>query len=310
MGKPYLSDRQLTAFKHVMECGSVSAAAQRMFIAQPGVTRLLKQLELELGFALFDRVKGRLIATPEARLFYREQCRVWQGVEHLRATARRILSRDIGHLRLCAMPLLGMQFLPDVVTRYLGQFPETRVDLFVERSEQVVEDVITQRVDLGIALLGNEDERVRAQAFALPTVCLMSNNHPLARQPSVALTDLQGLPMIDFESSDRTRTQLELLLDQAGVQPKRVMQVSFALQAARCVQNGLGIALIDALTAHSLRDGNLTVRPLSIALDDEVYLLTARDQPTSMIAQDFLPYLLSSLNQDVHSVASEHQKSP
>ena len=138
----------------------------------------------------------------------------------------------------------------------------------------------------------------------------MSNNHPLARQTSVALTDLQGLPMIDFESSDRTRTQLELLLDQAGVQPKRVMQVSFALQAARCVQNGLGIALIDALTAHSLRDGNLTVRPLSIALDDEVYLLTARDQPTSMIAQDFLPYLLSSLNQDVHSVASEHQKSP
>jgi DNA-binding transcriptional LysR family regulator len=291
MGKPVLSDKQLTAFKHVMECGSVSGAAKRMFIAQPGVTRLLKQLEHDIGFTLFERIKGRLVQTPEARLFYREQIRVWEGLDHLRETARRIRSRDIGHLRVGAMPLLGLQFMPDVITDFLTEHPSTKVDLFTERSEQVVEDVVTQRVDFGLSLVGEADARVDAQAFALPTVCLMPVTHPLANLNVVSIADLQNQPFIDFESTDSTRQQLEHILEEQRVFPNRIMQVSFALQAARLVQNGLGIALIDSITAHSLRDASLTTRPLDMNIMTTVYILTSREQPISAIAKDFLPYV-------------------
>lgn len=299
MDKPQLSDRQLTAFKHVMECGSVSAAANRMFVAQPSVTRLLKQLEHDIGFDLFERIKGRLVPTPEARLFYQEQCRLWQGLDHLRATARRIRSRDIGHLRLCAMPLLGLQFLPDVVADYLAQDPGTKVDLYVERSEQVVEDVVTQRVDIGLSLTGGMDDRVNSQAFSLPTVCLMPADHPLAQHTEVSLADLHGQPLIDFESSDAVSTQLERLMREDNVEWNRVLTVSFALQAARCVQNGLGLTLIDALTAQSLRDESLVSRPVRAQVSDAVYVLTSREQPMSVMARDFLSFLEARLQPSV-----------
>lgn len=65
MQYPRLSDRQLQAFQQVMDCGSVSGAARRMLIAQPGVTRLLKQLEHDVGFTLFERRRGRLVPTPK-----------------------------------------------------------------------------------------------------------------------------------------------------------------------------------------------------------------------------------------------------
>ncbi|MFP3472134.1 LysR family transcriptional regulator, partial [Micrococcus sp. SIMBA_144] len=79
-----------------MEIGTVSGAARRMLITKPGVTRLLKQLEHDVGFTLFERVRGRLVPTPEARLFHREVQKVWSGMEHLRSTARRISEREVG----------------------------------------------------------------------------------------------------------------------------------------------------------------------------------------------------------------------
>src|SRR3546814_16949042 len=58
--------RMMEAFNAVMEAGSVSAAARCLGVSQPAVSRLLKQFEEELGFALFHRAKGKLMPTPEA----------------------------------------------------------------------------------------------------------------------------------------------------------------------------------------------------------------------------------------------------
>jgi DNA-binding transcriptional LysR family regulator len=193
------------------------------------------------------------------------------------------------------MPLLGLQFMPDVITHFLTQYPGTQVDLFTERSEQVVEDVVTQRVEVGLSLVGDTDQRVQSVAFELPTVCLMPVNHPLAKLKAISLENLQGQALIDYELNDSSRRQLDKLLDEKNISPNRIIQVSFALQAIRLVQNGLGITLIDNITALSLRDAGLTTRPLDLNVMTTVYMLTARDQPTSVVAKDFLPFIIQSL---------------
>ncbi|MEQ6889115.1 LysR substrate-binding domain-containing protein [Halomonas sp. CS7] len=288
MDSPRLSDRQLQAFQQVMECGSVSGAARRLFIAQPGVTRLLKQLEHDLGFTLFERRRGRLVATPEARLFYREQLRVWSGLETLRATARRIREREVGGLRISAMPLLGMTFLPDVLAAFAPQHEEARIELATFRSEQVLEDVVTQRAELGFAMLGGGDERVESEAFCLESVCLLPGDHPLAARDRLTLEDLHDQPLICYEPRDPTRQSLDRLLAAAGVRPRRHLQVSLALQAARLVAQGAGITVIDPLSARIFADKGLTIRPFTAELNDTFYLLTPREQPLSCLAQAFI----------------------
>ncbi|MDT0501124.1 MULTISPECIES: LysR family transcriptional regulator [unclassified Halomonas] len=288
METPRLSDRQLQAFQHVMECGSVSGAARRMLIAQPGVTRLVKQLEHDVGFTLFERRRGRLVATPEARLFHRELLRVWSGLEGLRATARRIKERETGGLRISAMPLLGMGFLPDVLADFTPRHGEAPVELATFRSEQVVEDIVTQRADLGFAMLGGGDERVESEAFSLGNVCLLPADHPLTAQSSITLDDLHDQPLICYEPQDPSRRALDRLLEAAGVRPRRHLQVSLALQAARLVTQGAGITVIDPLNARVFADERLAIRPFAAELDDTFYLLTPREQPLSRLAQDFI----------------------
>ncbi|SHF70625.1 DNA-binding transcriptional regulator, LysR family [Modicisalibacter ilicicola DSM 19980] len=288
MSKPYLSDRQIVAFKHVMECGTVSGAAQRMLTAQPGVTRLLKQLEHDVGFALFERRRGRLVPTPEARLFYREVVRVWTGNEHLRDTARRIREREIGGLRISAMPLLGLVFIPDILADFVPTHPDARVELSTYRSEQVVEEVMTQRCDLGFAILAENDDRVDQEVFRLESLCALPEGHALEARETVAPEDLAGERLICFERHDPLRQALDHLLEREGIRPRQRLEVSLALQAIRLVHHGLGVAILDPISARAFGSGGVTLRPFAPTLGEDFALLTPRDRPASRLAQDFI----------------------
>lgn len=293
---PRLSDRQLQAFRHTMECGSVSAAARRMLIAQPGVTRLLKQLEYDLGFALFARQRGRLVATPEAWLFYREQMRLWQGLDRLRATAQRIRQREMGGLGVSALPLLGLTFLPEVVAGIAKQHPDQRIRLIHQRSEHVIEDVVTQRAEIGFSLIGGQDERLSSEQFQLANVCLMPLDHPLVELDHITLSDLEDQPLIQYEAEDPSRRSLSRALEDEGIAPRTRLEVSLALQAVRMVERGAGIAVIDMLNAAAADASTTVIRPLRAELNDTFYLLSSRDQPLSRLAQDFIERFRHSLH--------------
>ncbi len=284
-----------------MECGTVSGAARRMLIAQPGVTRLLKQLEHDLGFHLFERVRGRLVPTPEARLFHREVERVWTGIEHLRDTARRIRDREVGGLRISAMPLLGMTFLPDVLAEFAPAHPDTRIELATFRSAQVIEDVITQRSDLGFAIVADNDDRMDSERFRLDSLCLLPNRHPLTARERIRAEDLQDQALICFEPQDPLRLALDRLLDEKGVQPCRYLEVSLALQAARLVAKGFGIAILDPLSAKAFGENTLTLRPFEPNLGEDFALLTPRDQPLSRLARDFIAAFRQGFDQATSS---------
>ncbi|SDL23345.1 DNA-binding transcriptional regulator, LysR family [Modicisalibacter muralis] len=288
MRQPQLRDRQVLAFKHVMESGTVTGAAQRMLTAQPGVTRLLKQLEHDVGFTLFERIRGRLVPTPEARTFYREVARVWTGIDHLRETARRIREREVGGLRISAMPLLGMTFIPDVLATFMADHPDASVELSTYRSEQVIEEVITQRCDLGLAIVAGNDDRVQQETFRLESLCLLPARHPLIEKPVIALEDLAGETLVCFETHDPLRRELDRRLSEHDVRPHRRIEVSLGLQAARLVRNGLGLSILDPISAHAFGTQGLVLRPFAADLAEEFALLTPRDQPASRLTKDFV----------------------
>ena len=89
-----LNLRQIEVFRAVMITGSIRGASELLFVSQPAVSRLLAHTELRVGFALFQRVKGRLYATPEAKKLFREVESVYAGVQRVNQ-----LARDLGEHR-------------------------------------------------------------------------------------------------------------------------------------------------------------------------------------------------------------------
>ena len=104
--------RQIEVFRAVMQAGSVTAAAERLHVSQPGVSRLLAHLELQLGVTLFARRKGRLHATAEAETLYAQVERVYGGVRDIDDCARGLKQGQGLVLRVLCSPSLGLALVP------------------------------------------------------------------------------------------------------------------------------------------------------------------------------------------------------
>ena len=101
-----MNNRQVEAFAAVMKSGTASRASEFLGVSQPAVSRMIAELEQSIGFALFDRVRSRLIPTPEGKLFYAEVEASFRGMDALRKAAARLRDRGSGEIRvwlpLCA----------------------------------------------------------------------------------------------------------------------------------------------------------------------------------------------------------------
>lgn len=90
--------RQMEVFRAVMLTGGVGGAAELLHISQPAVSKMLAQSQRQLGFALFARVKGRLVPTAEAQALHAEVEALWRGVERVRDVSRSLATPRSGTL--------------------------------------------------------------------------------------------------------------------------------------------------------------------------------------------------------------------
>ena len=109
--------RQFEALRQVIARGTTKDAAVAMGLTQSAVSRLVRQLEDEFGFVVFDRRQGRLHLTPEGQRFYTEVEKILGGLDQLQSMAKDISTLSVGTLRLIAMPALGFGLLPAAVEK-------------------------------------------------------------------------------------------------------------------------------------------------------------------------------------------------
>ena len=129
--------RQIEVFRAVMLVGTVSEAARMLNVSQPVVTRVLQHTELQLGFRLFDRTKGRLQPTAEAFELFSEVERLYQEVERVRRVSANLRHKGAGRLRVAATPSLAPSILAPAVRRFSQRHPDTLVRVFTDRKSVV-----------------------------------------------------------------------------------------------------------------------------------------------------------------------------
>lgn len=284
------SQRGLQAFRHTMMSGSVTAAAQVLGRTQPAVSRLLKELEADIGFALFERVKGRLVATPEGRLFFDELQRAFAGFERVAAVAGEIRQGRRGTLRIGTMPAAASSFLPRVVHRFTAAFPGTTVSVRVRHSAEVVRLVQTQDCDLGIVEGALSPPGLAAERrYLVRCAVLMPAGHRLARRRQLRLRDLAGEDVVALSPHGSSLgAQLEALLTREAVEWRTQVETNLSYFASALVLEGAGIGVADLLTAkaHMARGG--VTRPLAEPMSLEIRLVRPAASPAPAALQGFI----------------------
>src|SRR3954451_4074937 len=146
-----LNPRQVEAFRAVMTTGSVTSAATTMHVTQPAVSRLIRDLELTLKLALFERRGNRLGPTAEAGHLFAEVERTFVGLSRISQFAEELRARRAGSLRIAGMPALTCGFLSRHVGRFVVRRPELAITLHGLPSHLIADGVASGRYDFGIA---------------------------------------------------------------------------------------------------------------------------------------------------------------
>lgn len=275
-----LSQRSLEAFHLVLECGSVSGAAEMMHISQPAVSRLIRDLEERTGLNLFTRFGGKIVPTPEARELAIEVGRSFIGLASIEQTAKEIRLGKRSSLSIASMPALATSLLPDTIEELLAQHPEFRVSLQSMQSHNVVRVVGMRQCQLGFSSPTRQEHDIDLiKTFDVPYVCIMPTGHPLGEKEQIGFGDMAGIKVVGYSENTSTGFLMERHLAGLEIAPNVMARSHLSNIISELVLRGLGISITDCFTArvHASKGG--IVRPFECDTPFSFAIIRPRGMP-------------------------------
>lgn len=264
-----MSLRQYEYALAVAEEGSVTAAAQRMHVAQPSMSQQIRALERELGVKLFARTPSGLVPTTVGRAFLREAEIAVGAARRARATAKAGAEEVAGEMVVAVQMGFGARQLPRAIAALRRRHPRLEITVLEEPSSAEL-DRLCRRGVLDLALMA-ECDRTPERAHHLgdeELVVVLDKGHPALAESRVSLRTLALEPWVRFDSASALDAVLRDRLARAQVAPATAARVSQTTTAVRWAASGLGAALVPA----SAVPGELAhlARPVSPAVSQPV----------------------------------------
>lgn len=260
-GRPGITLRELEVLRAVVESGTATAAAERLGISQPAVSRTVAQMEARLKRQLFLRESGRLLPTQEARLIDSELDSILAALDRIENTASRGPDPSVP-LRIAAPPTIAHRFLPGPVAAFSRLHPEHQIFIDVLSSDVLVTHVAEGRVDLALTDTEPNHAGVKVEPFLdSQVVCLMPRDHPLAEKAVIEPADLDGRAFVAQTRRHSARVAKDGVLMAANVRPHITIETATVVSTAELVREGMGIALINPFPTALHLHPSLTTRP-------------------------------------------------
>ncbi len=279
--------RQLEAFRAVFATGSVSMAADQLGVTQPAVSTLISNLESNIGFPLFERIRGRLVSTPEAATLYDEVERVFASLDRVAHTVHEIRTMSAGHLRIASMPGPTIKLLPKIITPFLDGRPDVNVSLHTQSSPKAKDWVATGQVDVGLAEMPIDNKAIEWEPLIQRCVCIMPTGHRLTKKEVITPADIKNEPLITLYRDHMVSRRLDNAFEDAGLIRKTQLEVFLFSTCCNFVHEGAGVAVVDAMSADYYRDHNIAIRPFEPAIKFDIAILFPANRPRSQLASEF-----------------------
>lgn len=284
--------RHIEVFHAIMQAGSISGAAQLLHISQPAVTKVLQHAELQLGLPLFDRVRGKLVPTPEAQRLVIETEKLNRDLQSIRRLAAQLRGGGEEMLRVLATPTLGAAVLPAAITQWAKSTPQARCQLSTHHTREIVASLLLGEADLALTLADPRHPGITAQVLAQgEMVALCPKGSPEARQEGVLpLAEIRTELILLAEGDPLGHLVLDAFAAQEKQPPSRISVQTYQLARA-LVESGLGLSVVDPFTAASADRSRVRVRRVTPALNVPLTLLTPANRPLGQTGRRFVKLL-------------------
>nr|WP_264301661.1 LysR family transcriptional regulator [Vibrio diabolicus] len=283
----------MEVFYAIMQAGTVSGAARLLHVSQPNVTRVLAHTEQQLSFALFERVKGRLVPTQEAKALLPEAEKVYQQLGQFRSLTNKV-KQGTQHLRVGAPPVLAAHLLAPTVA-LLSKEHGISFELLTANRDELCSGLLKHELDVAIAFGEETPPAIMGHVLLKENLALIApKSAAIPAEKVVILEELisHDLPIIGLDSRDPLGLLLHQTLSARDEHYQHAITVRSYSAAAELVKHQSGFAIVDPWTAKQYRqDDAVSVHALEPNMSFSVSILFAEHTPQSIATKQFITAL-------------------
>ena len=230
---------------------NITAAAERLYTSQPGVSKQLKLLEEELGLQLFTR-KGKSLGgiTPAGNQVIDRARLIMQEVENIRSLASDYYEEEEGTLSIATTHTQARYVLPDIIRKFRKRYPKVNLNLHQGTSEQIADMVAANEIDFAIAT-GSRDlfsDLLLVPSYHWDRKIIVPKDHELAtRDAKLTLHELARFPLVTYVFSFGGQSSLKKAFEDEGLEPDVVFTARDADVIKTYVRMGLGVGIVASM---------------------------------------------------------------
>lgn len=292
---------QLQSFVAVARIGHFTRAAAQLHLAQPSLSRQISTLEADLGSELFHRARGNITLTAAGEALLPLARRMLADADTVRHEMQELTGLRRGRVRLGAPPTLCISLVAEVLAAYHLQYPGIDLHLSERGSHGLLEELAGGTLDLALITTSEAGSASASSLQRTPllteelVVVAAANGSQLAGLDSLTLVELAQLPQITFHESYDLRAATMQAFHTAGLSPKVVLEGSEMDAVLRCVERGLGVAVVPAMVMVD-RPGLRAVRLVSPSLTRSISLVHRNDVSLTRAAHAMQEMIIHTAN--------------
>ena len=245
---------------------SVSAAAEALYTAQPGVSNQIRLLEDELQVQIFERNGKRLVGLTDAgELILKMAERVLNEVDNIKGVGAEYANENSGKLLIATTHTQARYALPDVIKRFTEQFPQVTLHISQGNPMQIAEMVVSGTADIAIATEGIQlfDDLVMLDCYEWNHCLLAPHDHPVFDSLPLTLESIAGHPLVTYDFAFSGRSKINKAFSDRGLDPNFVFTAIDSDVIKTYVEVGLGIGLVAKMAYDPQRDSQLRSEDVS-----------------------------------------------
>lgn len=291
-----LTLRQIEVIRAITIAGTVKGAAELLGVSAPGISRLMKHTESQLGMRLFSRIHGHFAPTDEARSIFDQVNEIYGRVEKLQQSISAMKRGASTVFSFGSVPSIASRILPVAVSRLRAAFPDMEMAIDILKIEEAVDYLLLKRGEVVAMSYKIDHPGLMSHPLASGRlVAVVPAAHPLAGKAEVSLAELAAERLIGIEPNDPYGKILAGPFEAAGAPYRLSIRARFGQSVIALVGQGLGVAVIDEFSVAGSVTPGIAVRQIVEPTTFRTYAVVNADTPRSNHADALIAALRATM---------------
>ncbi|SFO95188.1 LysR family transcriptional regulator [Salibacterium halotolerans] len=288
--------KQLQYFIEINRFNSFSRAAEHLYVTQPTISKMIKNLEKEFNVTLFDRSKKQVVLTDAGKIILEQAQVIHQAFKDLESQLEDLSGLKQGHLRIGLPPMVGSSYFPMIIGKFRDMYPAVTIELMEDGSNKIAADVENGNLDLGVVVEPVKEDIFAYFSFGTESIQMVTaSDHPLAARESIPLSDLKHEHFMLLNSDFALRNRVVEACRMEGFDPFVVFESSQWDLLGSMAASRLGVTLLPESICRQVK-GDVCVKDIDQeAMYWRLAVIWRKDSYLSHAAEEWIRFAKTHL---------------